>query len=277
MTANELFHAGDVSTAITQVGREVADSPLDYRKRTFLFELLCFAGDLDRAAKQLDVLGEESPDRSLAAQSYRNLIVGEQRRRLLFSEGRVPGLPNHIPPYTNLHIEAVNRIREGHYDEARRLLEDAESSRPAIGGTLNGERFEDLKDADDVLGPFLEVMVADNYSWLPWETVRSVTIPPPRYVRDLVWAPAHIELNFGPLGDVFLPVLYADSYRHPDARVKLGRMTDWRENVNGLALASGQKLLSDGARDWPILEIRQLEFQHPSEGGADGGNTGTSN
>jgi len=277
MTANELFHAGDVSAAIAQMGREVADSPLDYRKRTFLFELLCLAGDLDRAAKHLDVIAEENPDRTLAAQPYRNLIAGERSRRLLFTQGLVPGLPKDAPAYTGLHLQALNRIREGRYDEARLLLETAASSRAAVTGTLNGEPFEDLNDADDLIGPFLEIMMADSYSWVPWETVRSVTIPAPRYVRDLVWLPAHVELKTGPLGDVFLPVLYAGSYLHQDVRVRLGRMTDWREDVDGLALASGQKLLSDGERDWPILEIRQLEFQDPNGGEADRGNSGTSN
>jgi len=67
---------------------------------------------------------------------------------------------------------------------------------------------------------------------------------------------------------VFLPVLYVNSYQHQDDRVKLGRMTDWQADIGGLSLASGQKLLLAGERDWPLLEIRQLAFE-PS-----GGNNG---
>jgi protein involved in temperature-dependent protein secretion len=42
-------------------------------------------------------------------------------------------------------------------------------------------------------------------------------------------------------------------------------MTDWRADVDGLALANGQKLLMAGEHDWPLLEVRQLEFE--SSGG----------
>jgi protein involved in temperature-dependent protein secretion len=51
-----------------------------------------------------------------------------------------------------------------------------------------------------------------------------------------------------------------DSYLHPDARVKLGRMTDWRPDVPGIAVASGQKLLAAGERDYPLLEVRSIGF-----------------
>lgn len=276
MTAKELFDGGDLGAAIAQMGKEVGESPLDYRKRTFLFELLCCSGELDRAAKQLDMIAEESADRSIATQSYKNLLAGERKRRLLFSEGRVPGLPKRIPQYTHLHLEAVNRMREGRYQEARDLLEQAENVRPPVRGTINGEVFEDLKDANDLIGPFLEIIVNDNYSWVPWEAIESVTIAAPQHVRDLVWAPAHIELDIGPLGDVSIPVLYADSYLHQDNRVKLGRMTDWRDDVDGLALATGQKLLAAGDRDWPFLEVRQLEIESASLGDGDHGDSGSS-
>ncbi len=265
MTAKELLDAGDLSAAIAQVSAELREAPANTAKRTFLFELLCCAGELDRAAKQLDVIGTEGTDRELAVQPYRNALDGERKRRRAFSESLVPGLPKNVPGYTRLHLEAVNRIRERNFDEARALLEEAEAARPAVGGTINGEPFEDLKDADDLLGPFLEVITANNYSWIPWEAVRSVTIEQPKHLRDLVWLPAHVELDIGSLGEVFLPVMYESSYRHPDDRVKLGRMTDWQAGIEGLSLATGQKLLVAGDRDWPLLEVRQLEITSSEE------------
>jgi type VI secretion system protein ImpE len=268
MKAKEFLDAGDLAAAIAQVGAELKAAPTDGPKRTLLFELLCCAGDLDRAVKQLDVIGAESSDRDLAVQPYRNVLEGERKRRRLFSEGLVPGLPKRVPDYTRLHLEAVNRIREGHYADARALLEEAEAARPPAAGTIDGEPFDDLKDADDLLGPFLEVITATNYSWIPWEAVRSVSMEAPRHLRDLVWLPARVELDIGSLGEVFLPVLYVNSYQHHDNRVKLGRMTDWQADTEGLSLASGQKLLMVGERDWPLLEIRQLAFE-PS-GGSDG-------
>jgi len=40
---------------------ELRDNPTDARRRTFLFELLCFAGEYERADKQLEVLAQAGP------------------------------------------------------------------------------------------------------------------------------------------------------------------------------------------------------------------------
>src|SRR5690242_21563127 len=56
MTPRDLLQAGKLDEAIDALSAEVRDNPTDTRRRTFLFELLCFAGEYDRAQKHLDVL-----------------------------------------------------------------------------------------------------------------------------------------------------------------------------------------------------------------------------
>lgn len=56
MNATELLRAGQLNQAIQALGAELRDHPSDARRRTFLFELLCFAGEFERAAKHLAVL-----------------------------------------------------------------------------------------------------------------------------------------------------------------------------------------------------------------------------
>src|SRR4051794_19670600 len=51
MTAGELFRAGQLTKAIEAQLQEVRSAPADKAKRFFLFELLSFAGDFDRAGK----------------------------------------------------------------------------------------------------------------------------------------------------------------------------------------------------------------------------------
>src|SRR5690606_2155784 len=53
MTAKQLFQAGQLNEAMKALAAEVRDNPTDPRRRTFLFELLCFAGEYDRAEKHL--------------------------------------------------------------------------------------------------------------------------------------------------------------------------------------------------------------------------------
>ena len=265
MNAKQLFDAADLPGAITKISEELKSDPADSRKRTFLFELLCFAGDLERASKQLDVIGRGSTDSEIAVSRYRAALEAEKLRRLLFTEGRTPGLPKDVPPYTGQHLEAIGHMRQGRVEEARASLEKAIETRPSIPCHINGEAYEDIRDADDLLAPFLEIFTVNNYSWVPWEAVKSITMEPPKHLRDLIWMPATVELHIGPLGEVFLPVLYPQSYLHPDNQVKLGRVTDWRADVEGLALASGQRMLVAGERDWPLLEIRQLECERPEK------------
>ena len=61
MTPLELYRAGELGQAIKALGDELRSNPLDARRRTFLFELLCFAGEYDRAEKHLDVLADQNP------------------------------------------------------------------------------------------------------------------------------------------------------------------------------------------------------------------------
>ena len=58
-TARELYAAGRLDSAIETLGAELRNAPADATRRTFLFELLSFAGQYDRAEKQLDVLARD--------------------------------------------------------------------------------------------------------------------------------------------------------------------------------------------------------------------------
>ena len=49
-------------------------------------------------------------------------------------------------------------------------------------------------------------------------------------------------------------------------------MTDWRVDVEGLALGVGQKLLAVDEQELPIAEVRHIEFEEAAqepEAGAD--------
>jgi len=266
MTARESFQAGDLSSALKAVGAEVRDKPADQAKRTFLFELLCFAGALERAGKQLDVLAQQGPEADVSIQTYRNAILAETARRQVFSENRIPGLPKEIPSYTALHLQALHCLRDGRPQEVLPLLEEASQSYPSLQGQLNDQPFDSVTDCDDLIGPFLEVFVGSNYSWIPWESISSVSIPEPKYLRNLVWLPAVVELKIGPLGQVLLPCLYPGSYQQPDDQIKLGRITVWRDDLQGLSSGLGQKMLAADDREFSMSEIREIEFEVEDDG-----------
>jgi type VI secretion system protein ImpE len=262
-TPRELYQAGQLKAAIEALTAEVKANPADGTRRIFLFELLSFAGEWDRAQKQIDVLGQAGPNEALAVLVYQSNIQAERLRERLFSEGLHPHFLNEPPAYVDLHLDAINRIREGNFAEARTLLDRAEEERPALSGTLNGRPISDFRDSDDVIGPVLELIVKDKYAWLPFEQIRSVEVSPPSKLRDLVWARAKVEALDGTVGDVYVPALYAGTCRNADDQLRLGRMTAWVPLADDLSRGAGLKTFQAGEDDVALFESRKLEFQPP--------------
>jgi type VI secretion system protein ImpE len=266
--ARELYQAGRLAAAIESLSGEVRANPTDASRRVFLFELLAFAGEWDRAEKQLDVLGQAGPQATLAVQVYKANVQAERTRRRLFSEGLHPHFLTEPPPYVDRHLDAINRIREGSFAEARTLLDHAEEDRPALGGTLNGKPFADFRDCDDLLGPVLELIVKDKYAWLPFEQIRKMEVSPPTMLRDLVWARAKVEALDGTVGDVYLPALYEGTPGHASDQVRLGRMTEWVALSEDLARGAGLKTFQVGENDVALFEARQVAFERAASSAA---------
>lgn len=260
-TPKELLEAGDLRGAIAALTDEVKRNPTDTPRRIFLFELLCFDGEWDRAEKQIDVIGQQSPEAALGVLAYRNNLTAERERARLFSTGAAPHFLTEPPAYIDQHVEAIRHLSAGDAASARELLDRAEEARPALSGQWNGEAFEDFRDYDDFVGPVLELIVKDQYAWLPFEQIRRVEIEAPRKLRDLVWAPARIEAADQTVGEVFVPALYARSSEHARDAVRLGRETQWEPAGDGLVAGAGHRLFLTGDVERPVLETRLLEFE----------------
>jgi len=230
MTARELFQAGKLTEALEALSSQVRENPTDVRLRTFLFELLCFAGQFDRAEKQLDVLARESPASEAGALLYRGAIYAEKTRQEVFS---------------------------------RKEFAETGEAKP-VAGTLNGKPFQSLSDADPRIGARLEVLAAGGYLWIPFEHLASVQVAPPRRLRDLLWLPAMVRVSSSlkgrELGEVLLPVMSPLSWQHPDDQVRLGRVTVWELDDEGNEIPYGQKLLLVDGEEFPLLEVRTLEI-----------------
>ncbi len=269
MEPNELFQAGRLQEALDAQIARVKASPADQTKRLFLFELLAFAGELDRARKQLDALNYDDIELQAAQAEYRRLLDAETMRRKVFHEGLAPKfLTKEQPEHVRLRVEALGRIRAGERAEAAELLAQAAEGMPQLSGRLNEKPFDDLRDCDDLFGGVLEVFAQGNYFWVPLELVELIAINPPRFPRDILWPAARLETSAGEAGQVFLPALYPDSHTHADEQVKLGRKTDWLGDDDGPVLGRGLRMFLAGDDTSTLLEWRQVEIDAPPGGGA---------
>ena len=267
MSAKDLFDAGNLQGAIDQLTHDVKASPRDLHSRIFLFELLCFAGDFQRAERQLDATAQTSRDVKveMGAQIYRSVLQAEKARQAFFTgASRLPKFFSEPPSYAALHAEAVGHLRQDRFDELEESLTKSDELYNPSKGEKDGAAFEDFKDADDLLGPFLEVFYQAEYFWLPFKNIKKLEIQPPHTLRDLLWIPARIDLQDKPLGEVFVPVQYYGSSQHPDDLVKLGRMTDWKTVGKETLLGAGQRMFLIDDAECSLLEIRKIEFARHS-------------
>jgi type VI secretion system protein ImpE len=259
MNASQQFEAGNLPEAVAAALEAVKRAPADGGKRRFLCELLCFAGDLERADRQLDALAQQDPAATPAVALFRQLIRAEEARRQFFAEGRLPEFLAQPSPVLRLHLEASIHLREGRPDEAARLLDEAERQRPKASGACDGRPFTDFRDIDELTAPLFEVLTSTGkYYWIPVEQVESVEFHAPARPRDLLWQRVHMVVRGGPDGEVFLPVLYPGAHADPDPRVRLGRVTSWQGGDGVPVRGSGQRIFLVGDEERPTLEMQSL-------------------
>lgn len=233
MNPQQLFQAGKLDEAIQALSAEVRDNPQDVKRRTFLFELLCFAGDLARAEKHLDLAAQGSHTSEMGGLLYHAAIHAERTRQEVFNKKQYP-MPKNAAALGQLSIN------------------------------INGKPFHSLTDGDPRIGSNLEVFAAGSYMWIPFGLLTSIEIAPPKRLRDLLWLPAKVRTSDKyeerELGEVLLPVLTPFSGQHPDSSVRLGRSTVWEEIDEGEVVPHGQKILLADDEEWPILELRSIQI-----------------
>jgi type VI secretion system protein ImpE len=258
MTASDLFQAGQLQAATDAQVQKVKAHPADQAARFFLFELLLFAGDLDRARKQLDALRYDKPENTAAVEAFRNALASEQARRDVLAGKARPRFIKDVPPHAELRLQALAAYGNGDLPLGNALLERANAEAPTVRGTLNGQPVEGLRDADELFGTILEVFAGGQYVWAPLEQVESVSMNPPGHPRDIILRPAQLVINEGPTGDVLLPALYPGSFTHPDEAIRLGRVTDWPADDGGPARGAGGKLFLAGDKWVSLHDWREL-------------------
>jgi type VI secretion system protein ImpE len=235
MTPLALYREGRLREAIKALGEELRSNPLDAKRRTFLFELLLFAGEFDRAEKQLDLLAGANSEAAAGTLLYRSALHAERTRQAMFANGETPS----------------QREEANH------------------GGTWNEKPFAEFYDADPRIGANLEVFLAGSYTWIPIHYLRRLEIQAPVNLRDLIWAQARVETSsdfrLQDLGEVLLPALCPLSYKHADETVQLGRESAWEADETYGQLPYGIKMMDVDGSDVPLLEMRSVVWSAPEK------------
>lgn len=261
--ARELVRAGDPAAALAALQDQVRKDPANAKLRVFLFQLLCVLGQWERAANQLDVAAELDPITLAMAQMYREALKCERLRAEVFAGRKSPLVFGEPEEWLALLVEAllVTGTTPDSGQSAAALRAKALELAPASRGTLNGEPFEWIADADSRLGPVCEAIVNGRYYWIPFNRLARVDIEPPEDLRDVAWMPAHLQFTNGGEVVAIVPTRYPGSETSADAQLVLARKTSWVEVRPDEYQGLGQRLWATDAQEYALFDVRSLVLE----------------
>jgi type VI secretion system protein ImpE len=259
MSAEKLLQQGELNAALAALTGQVKANPSDAGHRVFLFQLLAVLGQWDRARTQLELAGELDSTVAPMVQAYRDVINCELHRQAVFAGKSRPIIFGEPEQWVALLAEAQQSFANGDMQSFSSLSAQAFEQAPTCSGKINNEAFAWLADADQRLGPVLEVIFNGQYYWVPMSRVRSLQMEEPADLRDLVWQPAEITWTNGGKLVAMLPSRYPRSEGVAESDL-LARSTDWVQHGDDVFEGVGQKMFTTDQSDYSFLQVRSIEF-----------------
>jgi type VI secretion system protein ImpE len=270
MQAEQSLREGHLQESLAQLQEQVRRDPGNAKNRVFLFQLLCILGDWNRAMTQLNVAGELDAGTLAMVQTYREALHCEALRAEVFAGQRYPLVLGKPEQWLADLLEALRLTAEGRYAQAQPLRDNAFALAPATAGTLNGQAFQWIADADTRLGPVLEAIVNGRYYWIPFCQIQQITVEAPADLRDLVWLPAQFVFANAGAAVGLIPARYPGSECADADAIRLGRETRWLERGGGFYEGLGQRMFTTDGGDYPLLEVRTVALATATQAAAMG-------
>lgn len=261
MTPQQLLAEGQVKEALAELMQQVRRNAADAKLRVFLFQMLCVAGQWQRAMDQLEVVGKMDQDALSMVQTYREALRCEDIRQRVFAGQEKPLMLGEPDPWMALLVEALQWDAKGNADQAARLRTSAFEQAPASPGTCNDQPFQWMADSDSRLGPQLEAILNGRYYWIPFTRLRRLVVDAPADLRDKVWMPAHLELSTGAEMVALIPTRYNGSEHSDDGEVLLARKTLWQPLGGDHYRGLGQRTFTTDTDEVAVMDLRKVVFE----------------
>jgi type VI secretion system protein ImpE len=267
MDAAELLRRNQLDAALARLLDQIRGDPSNAKLRVFLFQLCCVTGDWARAKTQLDIAVGIDDGALLMGRIYGDALACEAERRNVFAGETAPTIFGDPQPWMAELYEALRLDCRNEHAAATALRDRALDAAPATPGSIDGQDFSWIADADSRLGPVLETIIDGRYFWLPFIRIAQVTIEAPTDLRDQVWMPAKFVLANG--GEIvgLVPTRYPGSEKSPDPLVRLARKTEWTEIAADSYEGRGQRTLATDVSDFPLMDIRSIELRQAADTG----------
>jgi type VI secretion system protein ImpE len=258
--AEQSLKSGDPVAALAHLQEQVRVKPADAKLRIFLFQLLCVLGQWERALNQLNVASSLDPEALAMAQTYGDAVRCERVRDDVFEGKTSPMIFGQPDQWLALLIESLLLAGRGEHERSQQLRSKAFDEAPASQGEIDGRPFSWISDADSRLGPVLEAVINGRYYWVPFSRLVGIQIEPPADLRDMVWMPAHLQLENGGESVALIPTRYPGSETSTDGLIALARKTVWKEVAPDTHHGLGQRIIATDADDVPLMEVRTISL-----------------
>lgn len=261
--AEATLRAGDPQGALQHLTTAVKAKPADARLRIFMAQLLCVLGQWSRAHTQLNVVADLMPSASPMREMVGHALRCELLRAEVFAGKRAPMVFGHPDAWLAKLIESLLQAGQGQQALADRLATEAFDEAPAVAGSLDGQAFEWIADADSRLGPVLEAFVNGKYYWIPFSRLARISLEVPQDLRDMVWMPAYLTFANGGEVVAMIPTRYPGTQASSDAQLLLSRRTEWQDIGAERFAGLGQRVFASNLGDHDLLSVKVIELQPP--------------
>lgn len=250
---------------LTEIARQIQADPVSADLRAAFVQLLCLAGNWQRAQIQLQSWLALMPQAQPTVTLLQQAIAGEQQRAAVMSGDAQPQLPGSAWYWCESLLAALRADIAGEHARAATLrataLEQAEANPGQLQQQGQSAAFAWLMDGDSRFGPVCEAIANGRYYWIPFAAIQEMTFQPPVSVTDLIWRHTRVQLVDGSEQICQIPVRYP-LQQGADERYLRASVTEWQTpgSAGDQFIGQGQKVwLSDNV-EAPLLTLEQLVF-----------------
>lgn len=263
----QLLSGGTLAEALTHLETQIKARPGDADLRAAFVQLLCLAGNWQRAQLQLRSWLAMTPQAKPTITLLEQVLEGEQQRAAVFCGQGEPRMPGPEWAWTSTLLRALQAGCRGEHEAAATLRDAAFSAANVGAGTVwlqeqqAEHAFEWLVDGDGRLGPVCELIVNGHYYWLPFAAIAEIRFQSPASVTDLVWRHAQVKLVDGSEQVCQIPVRYPLTPEAED-RLRLGKITEWQplDQSEHQFIGYGQKVWLNSQAEFSLLDMASLHF-----------------
>lgn len=264
MNFEAALRTGTPTAALPDAIEAVRRAPANGDARLTLAQIFTLLGEWERARAQWEFVAEFAPPLIPLAAACSALVRAESIRAEVWAGRRLPSLLGQPEPWMGGLLQALSMTARGEMEAAGRLRRASLEAAPAVAGSLNGQAFTWIADADSIIGPMLEIVVEGRYLWAPFTRIRSLEMDPPTRVRDLIWTDVRFTWITGGSSVGYVPVRYEGTERAGEDALLLARRTEWQNLGADTWRGRGQRMLCTDQGEHGWLDVRRLVLE-PAE------------